>query len=122
MFKPAIRLSPQDFDAINTRLDQGTRLGDYMAGDMNARDADVNYVSLLSDECLLNGRFSGVSKIIKKGAIPMASLWPIFPGNKKELDKRGRLPYLHPPPDPPMQLMVVRVSLLTKRMILSIVL
>ena len=45
MFKPAIRLSPQDFDAINTRLDQGTRLGDYMARDMNPRDADENYVS-----------------------------------------------------------------------------
>ena len=49
MFKPAIRLSPQDFDAINTRLDQGTRLGDYMAGELNARDPDVNHVSWTSD-------------------------------------------------------------------------
>ena len=46
MFKPAIRLSSQDFDAINTRLDQRTRLGDYMAGELNARDGThVSYMS-----------------------------------------------------------------------------
>ena len=52
MFKPAIRLSPQDFDAINSRMEHGTRLGDYMAGDMNARDAEINYVSRLSEDSL----------------------------------------------------------------------
>ena len=185
MFKPAIRLSPQDFDAINTRLDQGTRLGDYMAGDVNARDADVNYVSHSSEasplaDCGEQERaplppwglnssnimqffgkfwqnrmlaplppFRGLvpppqgnpgsttdfylkvnsmtdprSSRRRGGGNPIGvgfnlSLWPIFPGNEKELDKRGRLPYLFPPPDPLMQLMVVRVGLLTKRMILS---
>ena len=49
MFTPAIRLSPQDFDAINTRLDQGTRLGDYMAGELNGRDPDVSHVSYASE-------------------------------------------------------------------------
>ena len=59
MFKPAIRLSSQDFDDINTRLDQGTRLADYMAGDMNARDANVNYVSHTSEASPLADRGEG---------------------------------------------------------------
>ena len=80
MFKPAIRMNQQDFDTINTRLDQGTRLGeqgtrlgeqgtrlgDYMVRDVSLQEAEVNYVSVVErnengghqSTLILNGRLS----------------------------------------------------------------
>ena len=72
MFKPAIRLNAQDFDAINTRLDQGTRLGDYMAGELNAQNPDASHVSYTSGT---NGGSKGVRGIPRKKPHYMGFCW-----------------------------------------------